>query len=555
MVLAVATVLVFSLRSLSREKSRLLQGFASAQEITARELASDLEDRLRDVEEDARVIATLVKEARVGAGPERQDRAQTMLASFRAMATVVRHYRSLALFGPDDGLRLSATDPSEDEGTAAALMRRSRDAVSASRTPAQLTGPVEAVSGRYFYLYRFPVDAETVVITIESPRLLQSALHPVPDGRIVVTDPGATQWTGCGVNARCLPRPSSARTKEEEAWNDASGTAWLAGSAAEQFGLPRQDAAAAWASTGSPALGSWRILLVTSAGMLQAREKTLVRQLLLTGMGLIVAIGLVGALIVRQQRFAAALAERLRTAETLRSLELQLIRAEKLATTGVLAAGIAHEVGTPLGIIRARAELLMDELRLPDTKRALEAIVQQIDRISSTIRQVLDFSRAQPVEMRSVPVASALQSTLDLLDHRFRQQQLDLQVDVRPDIPALAADANQLQQVLINVILNACDACAKGGTIAISARKDDGAGRVRWEIRDNGAGIPEQDLLAVFDPFFTTKKRGEGTGLGLPVAASIVRNHGGEISIASVLGEGTTVTILWPSERGHHVEA
>ena len=133
MVLAVATVLVFSLRSLSREKGRLLQGFASAQEATARELASDLEDRLRDIEEDARVIATLVKGPGSEPGRSARDRAQTMLASFRAMATVVRHYRSLALFGPDDGLRLSATDPSEDEGTAAALMRRSRDAASASR--------------------------------------------------------------------------------------------------------------------------------------------------------------------------------------------------------------------------------------------------------------------------------------------------------------------------------------------------------------------------------------------------------------------------------------
>ena len=208
------------------------------------------------------------------------------------------------------------------------------------------------------------------------------------------------------------------------------------GGAAEQFGLPRQDAAAAWVGTGSPALGNWRILLVTSAGTIHVREKALVRQLLLTGMGLLVAIGLVGALIVRQQRIAAALAERLRTAETLRSLELQLTRAEKLATTGVLAAGIAHEVGTPLGIIRARAEILMDDLRLPDSKRALEAIVQQIDRISSIIRQVLDFSSAQPVELRSVHAGAALQATLDLLEHRFRQQQLDLQVDVRPDVPA-----------------------------------------------------------------------------------------------------------------------
>ena len=110
---------------------------------------------------------------------------------------------------------------------------------------------------------------------------------------------------------------------------------------------------------------------MVSAGALHAREKTLVRQLLLTAMGLVVAIGLVGALIVRQQRYAAALNERLRNAEKLQSMERQLVRAEKLATTGVLAAGIAHEVGTPLGIIRARAELLMDQLAHADGQRAL----------------------------------------------------------------------------------------------------------------------------------------------------------------------------------------
>src|SRR5689334_8032002 len=117
-----------------------------------------------------------------------------MLASFRAMATVVRHYRSLALFGPGDELRLSAVDPSEDEITAAALLRRSHKIASAFRSAPELTGPVEAVPTRSFYLYAFPVGVETVVITIEAPRLLQSALRWVPDGRIVVTDLGGAQW-------------------------------------------------------------------------------------------------------------------------------------------------------------------------------------------------------------------------------------------------------------------------------------------------------------------------------------------------------------------------
>jgi signal transduction histidine kinase len=318
---------------------------------------------------------------------------------------------------------------------------------------------------------------------------------------------------------------------------------------APQFGLSHDMAVAAWLTTGSPDLGSWRVLLVASAAALHAREQSLARQLVLTALGLVAAIGLVGVFIVRQQRYSAALAERLRSAETLRSLERRLTRAEKLATTGVLAAGIAHEVGTPLGIIRARAELLLDRLDNFEGRRALEAIVQQIDRISSTIRQVLDFSRAQPVEVQPVSPTAALHTVTDLLEHRFHQQELSVRVTVDQDLPEMAADPNQFQQVMINVLLNACDACAKGASIQISARRDDGGDRIRWEVRDTGSGIAAEHLLAVFDPFFTTKKRGEGTGLGLSVAASIVRNHGGEITLASVPGEGTTVSIFWPISK------
>lgn len=555
MVLAVATVLAFSLRSLGREKSRLLQEFASAQETTTRELASGLEDRLHDIEEDGRVIATLVKAARDTPQPDQSEKARAMLASFDAMATVVRHYRSLGLFGPGNELLLSAIDPTENQATSDELMRVSREPARALERSKQLTGPVVIAGNRYFYLYSFKVGRDIVVITIDVKRFLQSALRSIPDGRIVITDPGATEWTGCTSVRGCTLRGATSHSGEERNWIGANGSAWLTGRDAQTFGLPNENAVAVWVPAGSPALGNWRVLSVVSAGALHKREQTLARQLLLTAMGLLTAIGLVGALIVRQQRYSAALTERLRNAEALQSLEKQLIRAEKLATTGVLAAGIAHEVGTPLGIIRARAELLMDQLAASGERRALESIVQQIDRISSTIRQVLDFSSAQPVEVRSLEVGPALRATLELLDHRFRQQDLEVEAAVDPDLPPMGADPNQFQQVLINLLLNACDACSKGGAIRISARLADDDGRIRWDIRDNGTGIRPEQLLAVFDPFFTTKKRGEGTGLGLPVAASIVRNHGGEITLASVAGEGTTVTIFWPTvKQAAHVE-
>jgi signal transduction histidine kinase len=551
MVMAIAVVLTLSLRSLSREKTRLLRGFANAQENTAKELASDLEDRLRAIEEDARVIATLVRAAGDALPSDRAEAERTMLSSFRAMATVVRHYRSLALLGSDLHLRMSAVDPSEDAETAAALMDISRHAAARSEPP-HLTGPVDVKAKRNFYAYRFPAGASTVVITIDAPRLLQSALRSVPDSRVIVSDPGGAEWTGCGASTPCVRRPAAAGGEPPA---EQAGSVWLEDWQSERLGLPRQTAVSAWMTTVSPGTGVWRVQLVASAGAIHAREQALARQLLLTAIGLLAAIGIVGALIVRQQRYSAVLAERLRGAEALQALERQLIRAEKLATTGALSAGIAHEVGTPLGIIRARAEILMDELAGHPAKKALVAIVVQIDRISSIIRQVLDFSRTQAVEVRPVAANMAVRATLELLEHRFAQQHLAVHVNIPGDLPPMAADSNQLQQVLINVLLNACDACGKGGAIRISAQLDQHRRRIEWRIRDDGEGIVPENLLSVFDPFFTTKKRGEGTGLGLPVAASIVRNHGGDISLASVPGAGTTVTILWPiATESRHAE-
>lgn len=548
MVVLVATVLAFAMRSLHKEKERLRQGFITTQEANAGELAIDLEDRQRDLEENARVIETLVKEAQQVPDTQRAEQMRTLRASFTAMATVVRYYRTLTLLGPGGDEILVAADPSESEATTQALTRMSRAAPSPGAGPL-LTGPVELPGGRMFYLFSFPVGLDTVVISLEGSLMFQSAFHVLPDSRILVNDPHGTQWIGFGIGSPFVLRKAGLRTPDEEGWTGASGSAWLSASTERALDLAADPAAVVWTTTKPSKLGVWKIFLVRLGRNMAARERALERQLVVTAAGLLIAVGLVGTLIVRQQRYSAALTERLRTAETLRSLERQLISAEKLATTGVLAAGIAHEVGTPLGIIRARAELLLDELAHPDRRRALEAIIQQIDRISSTIRQVLDFSRVQPVELRPVDALAAAEVALDLLGHRIRQQRLNVALSVDPSTPRMAADPNQFQQVLLNILLNSCDACPVGGTIEISAQPAGGR-RMEWKIRDSGVGVPPEHLLAVFDPFFTTKKRGEGTGLGLPVAASIVRNHGGEISLASTPGEGALVTILWPSHEG-----
>jgi signal transduction histidine kinase len=230
----------------------------------------------------------------------------------------------------------------------------------------------------------------------------------------------------------------------------------------------------------------------------------------------------------------------------LRDLESQLVRAEKLITVGVLSAGIAHEVGSPLAVIRGRAEQL---LRTVDAKESraedLRVIIKHIDNISSTIRQLLDFSRRQAVAPRPVALATAVTRARGLLQWKLEAKSLQLEVALEDDLPMLAADPDQLEQVLVNLLLNACDASTPGAAVRLSGRPLRGA--VRLEIADTGAGIAPEHMNAVFDPFFTTKKRGEGTGLGLTIVAGVVRNHGGEIDLESAPGAGTRVGVTWPA--------
>ncbi|HZS37497.1 MAG TPA: ATP-binding protein [Polyangia bacterium] len=239
----------------------------------------------------------------------------------------------------------------------------------------------------------------------------------------------------------------------------------------------------------------------------------------------------------------------------MRVLERSLQRVEKLATIGTLAAGVAHEVGTPLGIISGRAEQLL--ARLPDgdeaARKSLDSILAQVDKVSTTIRQLLDFSRTRPIETAAVTPAQALGSAAALLEHRFRHAKVALAVDAPLTVAAVAADVGQLEQVLVNLLMNACDACAAGGHVTARALAHPEQGdRVAIEITDDGSGIAAEHLPHVLDPFFTTKKRGQGTGLGLTIAADIVKNHGGTFEIDSAVGRGTTVRIVLPIAKETH---
>jgi len=238
----------------------------------------------------------------------------------------------------------------------------------------------------------------------------------------------------------------------------------------------------------------------------------------------------------------------------LRALEDQLVRAEKLITVGVLSAGIAHEIGSPLAVIRGRAQQVLRVIEGGARADDLRTIIKHIDNISSTIRKVLDFSRRQAIERRQIELPAVVERARALLQWKLDARHVELAAPLDPALPPVSADPDQLEQVLVNLILNACDASPDGSRITVAARQ---AGAfLQIDVEDQGCGIAPEHLHAIFDPFFTTKKRGEGTGLGLTIVASVVRNHGGEIHVASTPEKGTKVTMRWPIaptalERAH----
>jgi signal transduction histidine kinase len=234
----------------------------------------------------------------------------------------------------------------------------------------------------------------------------------------------------------------------------------------------------------------------------------------------------------------------------LHSLQRQLVRADELVTVGVLAAGIAHEVGTPLMVIRGRAEHLLERAGEGASAEALRAIIDQIDRISSTIKQVLEFSRAEPIAVGVADARRGVSRAVELLEWRLASKRLSVRQDLDQGLPPIAADPQQFEQVIINLLMNACDASPSGAAIDVRGAVDPAQGnRLRLDLVDHGSGIAPEHVNAVFDPYFTTKKRGEGTGLGLAIVARIARLHGAEVALVSKLGVGTTATVLWPLVR------
>ncbi len=227
-----------------------------------------------------------------------------------------------------------------------------------------------------------------------------------------------------------------------------------------------------------------------------------------------------------------------------RMLEDQLRKTERLAELGTLASGMAHEIGTPMNVILGRAELLLRKAMDEPTKRGLETILTQVERITKIMNQLLSYARKRPSEQRSMDFVKAIENVLDMLVEKLRVQDVHVVKDYALGVPPVLADPDHISQVLLNLILNACQAMPGGGILTLSLSASERM--VELKIRDTGMGIPEDHLSKIFDPFFTTKSVGEGTGLGLTVVHGIIQEHNGTIRVDSIPNHGTTFTIALP---------
>jgi signal transduction histidine kinase len=233
-------------------------------------------------------------------------------------------------------------------------------------------------------------------------------------------------------------------------------------------------------------------------------------------------------------------------------LDRRLQRADRLATIGTLASGLAHEIGTPMGVIRSRAELLMEDNSTPKTREGLEIILAQIERISRIVRMLLDYARARESHRAEHEITTILDHVLKLVESEARRR--GIRIIIKPgDVPLMAeCDSEQLQQVFINLVVNAFDAMGPdGGVLTVSAEIEQEAGLnplVKVTFEDSGPGIPAKFQDRLFDPFFTTKPPGQGTGMGLSVSQAIMRDHNGDIGFDST-DSGTRFYVRIPMKR------
>lgn len=228
----------------------------------------------------------------------------------------------------------------------------------------------------------------------------------------------------------------------------------------------------------------------------------------------------------------------------------QIMKSEKLAMIGRLAAGVAHEINNPLGGILVYSHLLLEDTPGSDPKRAnLEKIIRETTRCKDIVRSLLDFARPGEPKIELSSLNETIEGVLSLVEKQVLFHNITIEKDLARDLPRIAFDKSQLQQVFMNIILNAAEAMDGKGKLTIRTQISVDGSYGEAKFTDTGHGIPKENFENLFEPFFTTKKPGEGTGLGLSISYGIVKKHSGKIEVESEVGKGTTFTIKLPIKK------
>ena len=259
----------------------------------------------------------------------------------------------------------------------------------------------------------------------------------------------------------------------------------------------------------------------------------------LTIMGILFTI--LSLIVVRANRIMA------KRAEERLQLEEQLGEAQRLATLGKMVAAVSHEIKNPLGIVRSTAEILASRIGkvAPGNEGLADIIMEETLRLDAIVREFLDFARPREIRLEAASLNEVAERVLRFMEAEFKQKSVLLRRRLDPHLPEIPMDAEQVYQVVFNIVFNAVQAMPYGGDLVVSSRLDDDGQLVVLDITDTGVGIPADKLEQIFAPFYTDKSR--GTGLGLCIARSIIEKHGGRITVQSRPGDGSTFTVTLPT--------
>jgi two-component system NtrC family sensor kinase len=372
-------------------------------------------------------------------------------------------------------------------------------------------------------------------VVVEPRRILHGEALSDEDG-----DHRVLLWSSATLELRTLAGDLVAIPSVAHAVAAGDGRAWLTAKEAERLGLPEEPAVAGLASIHTDRLGDWTLAVVSSIQGHRGREaRRYARTIVMVALASLVVVGF-GLVLLRTQRKERSLEQALAREAIRAHQEAQLAREGRAATMMTFAAGIAHELSTPLGVIAMRAEQLENSAEDDRARRGARAITEQVGRIHDQARRFLAIARgASPLRER-FPVTEVLHTAAARAMHRFNHAGVRLKIGACDPLPWIHGDARLLEHALTNLLLNACDASPTGAEVELAASAADG--KLAIKVLDRGAGI-DPALTARIRPFFSTKAEGEGTGLGLAIASEVMRMHRGELTLGPRPGGGTSAVL------------